>query len=199
MIDFTTFDQRPVIVALAGPNGAGKTTFFHSHLAKAGLPFINADVLALEIGIGPYDAARQADALRRVLLDRRESFVFETVFSDPVGAKVAFLEEAGQLGYTVVLCYIGLSSAQQSVGRVKLRVLQGGHDVPDDKLLARYARTLDNLRLAIRRLPNVLIFDNSDLVNPYRLVARYERQSLVLHQPPIPAWLQPLPLIARSP
>jgi predicted ABC-type ATPase len=68
MIDFSVFDRRPV-VALASPNGAGKTTFYHAHLAAAGLRFINADVLATELAVGPYEAARLADALRREMLN----------------------------------------------------------------------------------------------------------------------------------
>ncbi len=61
MIDFAAFDRRPIVVAIAGPNGAGKTTFFHSHLASAGLRFVNADVLAAELALEPYQAARLAD------------------------------------------------------------------------------------------------------------------------------------------
>ena len=60
-------DQRPVIVALAGPNGAGKTTFYHAHLQPAGLRLVNADVLARELRLDPYAAAKVADALRRQL------------------------------------------------------------------------------------------------------------------------------------
>ena len=61
MMDFTEFDRRPIIVAIAGPNGAGKTTFFHPHLASSGLRFVNADVLAAELATDPYDAARLAN------------------------------------------------------------------------------------------------------------------------------------------
>lgn len=75
------FDRRPVIVALAGPNGAGKTTFYHAHLQPAGLRFVNADVLARELNLEPYTAAKVADAVRRELVRQRESFVFETVQS----------------------------------------------------------------------------------------------------------------------
>jgi predicted ABC-type ATPase len=102
LAEFAEFDRRPILVAIADPNGAGKTTFFHAHLASAGLRFVNADVLAAELAIGPYEAARLADALRRALVEREESFVFETVFSDPVGAKVAFLEDAARRGYVAV-------------------------------------------------------------------------------------------------
>lgn len=86
------FDQRPLIVAVAGPNGAGKTTFYHAHLKPAGLRFINADVLADELDMEPYAAAAVAGTLRDSLVQQGESFVFETVFSDPVGDKLAFLE-----------------------------------------------------------------------------------------------------------
>lgn len=185
-------DRRPVVVALAGPNGAGKTTFYHAHLAPAALRFINADVLAHEFGLDPYAAARLADVLRRQLLEQRESFVFETVFSDPAGDKLAFLKEALAAGYTVVLCYIGISSPKVSEQRVAMRVSQGGHDVPTEKLFARFPRTLANLKAAIRELPCVLIFDNDDLRTPFRQVAVFENGRQVNVKKPVPKWLKPL-------
>ena len=192
MIDFAVFDQRPVVVAIAGPNGAGKTTFFHSHLAAAGLRFVNADVLGEELAVKPYEAARLADALRRAMLDQGESFIFETVFSDPVGEKIGFLEVAARRGCTVVLCYIGLADSQQSIERVAMRVLQGGHDVPVEKLRERYARSLNNLKAAIARLPHVLVYDNSDLNAAYRQIAVFANSRLCCWQEPIPQWLRPL-------
>jgi predicted ABC-type ATPase len=191
-MDFSEYDQRPIVVAIAGPNGAGKTTFFHAHLAAAGLRFVNADVLAAELALTPYEAARLADALRRALLKSGESFVFETVFSDTVGAKIGFLEEAAQSGHIVVLCYIGLSDSDQSMQRVAMRVSQGGHDVPDDKLRLRFPRTLDNLQMAIRRLPHVLVYDNSDLSMPFTQVAVFDHGQLCHIREPVPEWLQPL-------
>ncbi len=192
MIDFATFDRRPVVVAIAGPNGAGKTTFFHAHLAAAGFRFVNANVLAAELGVKPYEAARLADALRRAMLDQGESFIFETVFSDPMGEKLGFLEEAARRGYTVVLCYIGLAGPQQSVERVAMRVLQGGHNVPVDKLRERYARSLNNLAAAISRLPYVPVYDNSDLNSGYRQIAIFADGRLCCSQEPVPHWLRPL-------
>jgi predicted ABC-type ATPase len=67
-------DARPIVVALAGSNGAGKSTFFHAHLAGAGLRFINADDLAAEMRLGPYEAAGLAASLRASLLERRASY-----------------------------------------------------------------------------------------------------------------------------
>jgi predicted ABC-type ATPase len=191
VIDFAHFDQRPAVVAIAGPNGAGKTTFYHAHLAAAGLRFVNADLLSQELALNPYDAARLANTLRGELVHRGESFVFETVFSDPVGDKVAFLEEAVRAGYLVVLCYIGIESSDVSEQRVAMRVSQGGHDVPEEKLRERFPRILANLGKAIQRLPHVLIYDNSDLSRPYRQVALFEGGQLQSLSEPVPGWLKP--------
>jgi predicted ABC-type ATPase len=185
-------DCRPVIVALAGPNGAGKTTFYHAHLQPAGLRFVNADVLARELNLDPYAAARVADVLRRQLVEQRESFVFETVFSDPVGDKLAFLKEAVGKGYTVVLCFIGISGPEVSEERVAMRVSQGGHDVPTEKLVARFPRTMANLKTAIRDLPQVWMFDNDDLRKPFRQAAIFENGQRVKLNEPTPEWLAPL-------
>ena len=161
---FAIFDERPIVVAVAGPNGAGKTTFFHAHIAAAGLRYVNADVLARELTLESVEAMGMANALRRALVARRESFAFETVFSDPVQDKLNFLGETAALGYTVVLCYIGLDSAKLSEQRVAMRVAAG-------------------------RLPHVLVFDNSDLNHPYRLLAIYENGQVVSRVEPLPQWL----------
>ena len=185
-------DRRPILVALAGPNGAGKTTFYHSHLQLAGLRLVNADVLARELGMNPYEAATAAATIRRELVRQRESFVFETVFSDPVGDKLAFLQEAAQAGYTVLLCFIGVSSPEISQDRVAMRVLEGGHDVPPEKIAARYPRILKNLKAAIRNLPHVWIFDNDDLRRPFRLAAVCEDGGVARMEKPMPHWLRQL-------
>jgi predicted ABC-type ATPase len=187
-----SIDRRPVIVALAGPNGAGKTTFYNAHLRAAGLRFVNADILARDLRIEPYPAARLAGAIRNELVRQRESFVFETVFSDPAGEKLAFLKTAAESGYNIILCFIGTAGPEVSEQRVAMRVSQGGHDVPSDKLKERFPRILANLESALRELPNVRVCDNNDLRTPYRLVASVESGKVIRLQPPIPKWLKPL-------
>lgn len=172
-IDWSFLDRRPIVVAIAGPNGAGKTTFYHAHLAETELRFINADVFASELGIAAYEAAEIASAVRNALVARQESFVFETVLSDPVGAEVDWLASLVGRGYEVVLIFIQISDAEESMTRVSMRVSQGGHDVPDNKRLSRFERIQANLRRAVATSPHVLIFDNSDLARPYRHVATY--------------------------
>lgn len=185
-------DRRPIVVALAGPNGAGKTTFYHAHLQPAGLRFVNADLIAKELDLEPYAAARVADSVRRELVRQRESFIFETVFSDTVGDKLVFLNECDKAGYATVLCFIGVSGPNISDQRVAMRVSQGGHDVPAEKLITRFPRTLSNLSSAIATLPLVWIFDNDDLRTPFRLAAICEGGKLVKRNHPFPNWLKPL-------
>jgi len=133
-----------------------------------------------------------ADALRRELVTQRESFVFETVFADPVGDKLTFLKDAAKAGYTVLLCFIGISGPAISEERVAMRVSQGGHDVPTEKLTARFPRTLANLQAALRELPHVLIFDNDDLRTSFRQVAIFQNGQRVSLNPPVPKRLKPL-------
>lgn len=183
-------DRRPIIVAVAGSNGAGKTTFYQSHLKAAGLRFINADTIARELDLDPYAAAKTAAAIRMELVNHRENFVFETVFSDPVGDKIAFLKQAIELGYTVVLCFIAISGWERSEERVAMRVSQGGHDVSTDKLIARIPRTLENLRKSIRELPFVIVFDNDDIATPFRRIAVFENGKMSFKTKNLPAWLK---------
>lgn len=184
-------NARPIIIAVAGPDGSGKTTFFEAHLKAGGLPFINADMLARDLGLGPYEAAQVAAAIRDELVQQGESFIFETVFSDPVGDKIAFLKNAVQMGFHVVLCFIGLNSAKTSDERVAMRVLQGGHNVPNSKLIARHPRILNNLKSALRELPCVLVFDNEDLRNPFKHVLTTFDYAIVESAKTLPAWLKP--------
>ena len=100
-------------MARARPLGAGKTTFFEAFLADSGLPFMNADRLALALAPDDpakvaYQAAGLAELERRRLLAEGRSFCMETVFSDPAGDKLRLLKEAQAIGYRVVLVFIGL-------------------------------------------------------------------------------------------
>jgi len=168
------------------------------------LRFVNADVLALSLGMDPYAAAKKADAIRRKLVQLRESFIFETVFSDPVGDKLTFLKECEKAGYTVLLIFIGVSAPEISDGRVAMRVAQGGHDVPANKIVERYPRVMNNLKQALVEVTYVRVYDNSNLERPYRLVAVKEGEKKIELYDPVPEWLRSLlpawlrPLLPKS-
>jgi predicted ABC-type ATPase len=176
MTDFTDslpLERRPLVIAIAGPNGAGKTTFYRAYFQDLGLSYLNADDLARDLAISPYEAASLATETRAGLIAARESLIFETVFSDPAGEKLSFLKDAVAAGYTVILVFIGLANAELSESRVAQRVLAGGHDVPTEKLEARYPRSLANLHRAVRELPFVLVYDNSDTTRPFQPIVAF--------------------------
>ena len=166
--------MTPQLVMLAGPNGAGKSTFYDAFLSESPLPFVNADLFAAETGVDAFQAARVLDAARDQMIADRSSFITETVFSDPHGAKLAMLQRAVEAGYDVTLIYIGISSARLSAHRVDQRVARGGHDVPRDRLAPRFERSMQNLKRALRIVPTVQLYDNSSFDEPYRLVATFQ-------------------------
>ena len=185
--------MKPVLIILAGPNGAGKSTFFETFLIGKGLPFINADNLAGELNLDAMDASEIAQKLRVSLVERKVSFITETVFSDPVGAKLSFFEKAEEAGYEVTFIYIGIADVELSRARVKRRKLAGGHDVPDDKLDGRYRRSLANLKQATTRLSRVIVFDNSRSDKPFRMVAKFEDGKVEKKRTgPVPIWARSL-------
>jgi predicted ABC-type ATPase len=182
----------PRLIFLAGPNGAGKSTFFEAFLKDAGLPFVNADRIGAALGVSDSEAAAAADAARAQLLAEGMSFITETVFSDPVGAKLQFLREAIAAGYRVTVYFIGLSSAQLSGARVAQRVRAGGHDVPPERLDRRFWQSLENLKEAVTFVPEVHVYDNSSAESPYRLVFSVRESRIELPGDPLPDWLRPV-------
>jgi predicted ABC-type ATPase len=194
--------DRPVLLFIAGPNGAGKTTFFEYYLEPLGLPFVNADRVAralrdAEPALTPAAVDRrafaEAETLRRTLLEAGASFCTESVFSDPVGAKRGFLEQARRAGYFTTLVFIGIAGPDLSAMRVEQRVRHGGHDVPDEKLRQRFPRTLENLYAAIAIVDEAWVLDNSSYAAPYRVIAVYRGGRLEATYPPMPAWAGRLP------
>lgn len=191
--------SRPQLVMLAGPNGSGKSTFYDSYLADSRLTFLNADVLSARTGIGSVEAARFLDARRDDLVDHGEGFITETVFSDPIGAKLGLLRKAIAAGYDVILVYIGIEGALAGL-RVDQRVASGGHDVPRDRLAARFERSLRNLRAALEFVPTVKIYDNSSTDEPHRLVAVFEGgERTFLTTQPIPRWATSVVSVSSGP
>jgi predicted ABC-type ATPase len=126
-----------------------------SLLAKAALNeeaeylrFSDGKLNFFEVVVNAYFASVAADFIRQKLMEKRESFSFETVMSSP--DKVALMEKARTLGYRTYLYFIATEDPQINIARVKSRVHLGGHDVPVDKIVSRYARSLNLLLPAIR-------------------------------------------------
>ena len=109
--------------------------------------------------INSYFSSVIADLVRRKLVANQKSFTFETVMSSP--DKIEFLRFAKQHGFRIYLYFVATDDADINVSRVANRVILGGHDVPLDKIIARYTRSLDLLADAIRIADRAYVFDNS--------------------------------------
>jgi predicted ABC-type ATPase len=183
---------------LAGPNGAGKSTLYRS-LVRDGilgvdLTFVNADlyerdhlqhIIDLE---QRSNAAREwADTQRAAKLSAGESFVSETVFSHE--SKLSLIEEAVACGFVVALYVVALDDPQRLLARVRQRVREGGHDVPADRILARYPRTLANLSKAVRLANVAYLYESREIEagGPY-MVAMCQDGQVTEFVETLPQW-----------
>lgn len=176
---------------LVGGNGAGKSTFYQQVLKPLGMPFINADLIAREVFPDDpeghsYEAARIAEAMRFEQLQAGNSFCFETVFSHP--SKVDFMAHAKALGYQIIMVVIHVESTALNFARISQRVIDGGHNVPTDKVEARIPRMLDNVRLAIPLCDQVRVLDNSRLDTPFLPVLTIKQGVRTEHLAEMPEW-----------
>ena len=192
---------KPVFYLLAGPNGAGKSTLYRSAVSSGLLPahavFVNADLheaSALQHITDPEVRSAQArawaDERRLACLAQGESFVSETVFSH--SSKLALMQDARAEGFTVVLLVVCVNDPRQLLGRVAQRVAEGGHDVPTERILARYPRTLRHLQDAIPMADLALLYDTSGVgrqgISGPKLVARWRQGMWHWQVSRPPAW-----------
>jgi len=157
------------IVIIAGPNGAGKTTFSEQFLlGEADCPyFINADLIAR--GLSPYvpeavpfEAGRIMLSQIRAYVKSGKSFAFETTVS---GSGYASLIPRWQsAGYRVNLVFLSLPKIEIALARIRARVAQGGHDVPEPVVRRRFERGFRNFEQVYRRLVDSwALYDSSGL------------------------------------
>jgi predicted ABC-type ATPase len=111
------------------------------------------------IQINSYFASVAADFIRQELIKKQTSFSFETVMSSP--DKVEFLNKSHSAGYRNYLYFVATNNPQINISRVEVRVKEGGHNVPNEKIESRYYRSLDLLFDAIKLTNRAYIFDNS--------------------------------------
>jgi predicted ABC-type ATPase len=142
----------PTVYIIAGPNGAGKTT-----AAKTIFPeilniveFVNADEIAR--GLSPFNPDGVAFEAGRIMLNRmnqlikdQKDFAFETTLATK--SYIRLVERFRLHNYSVVLIFLWLNSDEIAKLRVRKRVSEGGHNIPEDVIERRYARGLINLKI----------------------------------------------------
>lgn len=116
--------------------------------------FLNADEIAR--GLSPFNPSTSAITAGRImieaidkLVDAGESFAFETTCAGQRQARL--LQRCRDAGYRVIFLYLWLPSPQAAIERVAQRVSRGGHNIPAEVIVRRYAAGVysDNVPLLI--------------------------------------------------
>lgn len=171
---FLTDSPRPRILVFAGPNGSGKSTI------TKGMPicgiYVNADEIKRISQCTDLEAAQEAEQIRHMLLKSHKDFTFETVLS--TDRNLDLLRQAKEQGYEIYAVFVLTKSPYINVLRVKSRVKAGGHDVPEEKIISRYERSLRNLSQLVRIADHTRVIDNSD--DEPHLICEISNQQLVI-------------------
>lgn len=158
----------PKAMLLAGPNGAGKTSFAQAFVPRlsADTVFLNADMMAWQLR--PIEGERSEIYASRRLLRRidelvaeRRDFVVETTLATRTYAQRILTWR--RMGFRVSLLYLRLPSAEASIARVKRRVSNGGHDIPEETIRRRFPLSLQYLDELYKPLVDEwVIYDSFD-------------------------------------
>ncbi len=143
----------------------------------------SVDFRAIEMS--SYYASVIADFIRHKLLENKTSFTFETVMSS--SDKVDFLRLAQAKGYRTYLYFVATESPDININRVANRVGDGGHNVPQEKIIKRYYRSLELLPEAIAASNRAFIFDNSGEQAIF-MAEVTDGSTLDFHHDEIPDW-----------
>lgn len=162
------------LVVLAGANGSGKSSAVESiyklmeQIGERHLLYLCSDDVCKQILLkdptiplpeAQVKAWQFVNGKKYDLLDSKESFIIETVFSHP--SHLDFIKKAKECGYTVFFYYISTDSPDINVQRVRKRISQGGHAVDEDKIVSRYYRSLKLVKPALSLVDEAYIIDNS--------------------------------------
>lgn len=138
------------------------------------------------IKINPYLISILSDFIRHELLEKQLSFSFETVMSSP--DKIEFLKKAKANGFRIHLYFVATEDPIINVARVRDRVAKGGHNVPEDKIISRYYRTLEMLSDAVKTSNKVQIYDNTGREIRHILTITNGKK-IKIESSPIPSWV----------
>ena len=158
---------KPNLYIISGCNGAGKTTASYTVLPEMleCEEFINADEIAK--GLSPFNPNKAAIESGRIMLSKidhlikeKSDFAFETTLSTK--SYVNTIRKAKENEYQITLLFFWLDSVELAIERVKTRVSEGGHDIPEDVIRRRYNSGIKNLfKLYIPICDYWMLFDNS--------------------------------------
>lgn len=161
---------RPRYIVFAGINGAGKSTLYRSGMwarrpGDLAAPRVNPDEILVAHGDDPGDihaqmrAGREAIKLINEYFDQGISFNQETTLSGR--SCLRDIKRARELGYHVVMCYVGVESPELANERIAHRVALGGHAIDPQEVVSRYRKSIDHLLEAAPLCDELYLFDNT--------------------------------------
>jgi predicted ABC-type ATPase len=196
------------IYVLAGTNGAGKSSIAGAMLRESGADYFNPDEAARRIrsaapGVTQADANSAAWHQGKRLLERAIPDRLDFAFESTLGATSipALLASAASLGIEVRVWYVGLSSPELHIARVRARVAKGGHDIPEPEIRRRWETGRLNVIRLLPELTELRVYDNSADADPDTGVAPVPVLLLHVRRGRIvaprdlratPAWAKPL-------
>ena len=161
-------NRKPMLLVLAGPNGSGKstiTTFFD----KVG-KYTNADDVVATTGMDNRAAAVLVDKMRYESISKKEDFTFETVLSSEY--KLNILKKAKEEGYFIKCVFVLTVDPKINIARIESRVAAGGHNVDSTKVIARYYKSIDNIKQLLGICDIMHVYDNTE--TPRRIVRKHK-------------------------
>jgi predicted ABC-type ATPase len=171
---------------LAGTNGAGKSSVGGAAVRESGADYFNPDEATLRIldanpGISTTEANSAAWYEGKRLLERAISEGLDFAFETTLGGNTIpdLLKKALSTGLEVRLWFVGLSSPELHIARVRSRVAKGGHDIPEDKIRERYDRSRVKLIELMPIVTELRVYDNSVEGDPHE--GRAPQPTLILH------------------
>ena len=170
----TFFEHHPLLVRTGETDTARSIRLVEGELIDFSAVSFNA-----------YWSAILTDFLRQKLIEVGSSFTFETVMSS--ADKVQTLHKAREAGFRNYLYYVATEDPLINLSRIRHRVRIGGHNVPDDKVIERYARSLSLLLDAVRLTNRAYIFDNSGETNLW-IAEITDGTDIELKTDPVPQW-----------
>jgi predicted ABC-type ATPase len=188
--------RKPVLIVIAGPNGSGKTSTTRlviKHEWADQCVYINPDEIA-QTKFGDWNdvnavhqAVEYCEEWREQLLRDHKDFIFETVLSSD--GKVDFLKRAKEEGYFIRMFFICTESPTINAARIANRVMEGGHDVPIQKIISRYEKAIVNAVKVMRFADRAYFYDNSiDNQNAQLLFRTAEGHFAQRYTDSIPEW-----------
>ena len=179
--------MRKKLYIIAGCNGAGKTTASFNILPSIldCKEFVNADEIAR--GLSPFQPEKVALEAGRIMLQRidellnsGEDFAFETTFATRSFRNTVL--KAKERGYIVTLLFFWLENQELAIERVKTRVSEGGHNIPEETIRRRYIAGLKNLfEIYIPICDRTFVFNNSR-INPQKIFKYEDGKQIIYNQ-----------------